>query len=298
MSPTFSSPPETNAKPLSATSQFLDRTLNRNASLSHIALSHIEFDKAKKLTVGGQAFCVVNAVLLLLQMLVDYVNCQSLIPALAVDIVPKIIELLQIFNTRSRELIMGGQAVQMAGLKNVSIPHLGLLSQCLTLVMMLIPFLSVSCRPNIPARSTPMMAEFERLMTEYVQHRNEIFNSFITGIHERMDFHMKALQNWRWDGESASLPSAPILIKEITTLHKMLSPMLPQDQLLIVFTRIVSALAERLIDYFTRLKVSTPKGKIRVTEDIMYIVNSLRAINISVDALCTLEKLTRTRFAV
>ncbi len=51
-------------------------------------------------------------------------QCLDLLPSLAIDILQRLVELFQVFNTRTHQLILGAGAIQTAGLKSISAKHL------------------------------------------------------------------------------------------------------------------------------------------------------------------------------
>jgi hypothetical protein len=65
-------------------------------------------------------FPVVSSLLLLLKLIGQYVECASQLQAVGSDILSRLTELLQMFNSRSCQLVLGAGAMHLSGLKSVS----------------------------------------------------------------------------------------------------------------------------------------------------------------------------------
>jgi vacuolar protein sorting-associated protein 54 len=98
-----------------------------------------------------------------------------------------------------------------------------------------------------------LLSEFDRMLKDYQNHQGEIHAKLIAIMNERFDVHKKSMQvrslltNSRkvlqdltmlskainWDTASANSPNAYMetLVKETTTLHKVLNKYLPPQDL-------------------------------------------------------------------
>jgi vacuolar protein sorting-associated protein 54 len=80
---------------------------------------------------------------------------------------------------------------------------------------------------------------------DYQEHQAEIYSKLILIMSERLNVHAKAIQSMDWNGAvvNGDEPSAYMksLVKEVATLHKVLSRYLPTDrlQVCILFRRSV-----------------------------------------------------------
>ncbi|VDM68382.1 unnamed protein product [Strongylus vulgaris] len=77
------------------------------------------------LMVEGVPYVVVRSALVFLKILADYCECFVALPTFAVDILSRVVELLKGFNSRSCQLILGAGALQLVGLKTISVRNLG-----------------------------------------------------------------------------------------------------------------------------------------------------------------------------
>lgn len=72
----------------------------------------------KKYIVAACTISFINA-------LSEYITCAEVIPVLTIDIINSIYSLLQIFNSKVCQIIIGGGAVTSGGLKYIAAKHLG-----------------------------------------------------------------------------------------------------------------------------------------------------------------------------
>ncbi|XP_070569635.1 vacuolar protein sorting-associated protein 54-like isoform X2 [Ptychodera flava] len=77
------------------------------------------------LEINGQKYAVVGTVLLLLKMIIEYCQCLDDMPSAVPDILTRLIEILQNFNSRTCQLVLGAGALQLVGLKTITTKNLG-----------------------------------------------------------------------------------------------------------------------------------------------------------------------------
>jgi len=77
-------------------------------------------------------------------------------------------------------------------------------------------------------------------------------------MRERVQQHARALKVLDWKSDALVLPSGPInaLLKETTTMYKVLAQILPQKQLETVFADIYLMLNSKYIETFTGYNVT------------------------------------------
>ncbi|KAI9923265.1 hypothetical protein PsorP6_002730 [Peronosclerospora sorghi] len=79
----------------------------------------------KCVSICGKSFRVVWSVLLMLEIVMNYMSCAANFPVLATDVLQRSIEIFRLFNSRTTQLVLGAGAMQMARLKSISARHLG-----------------------------------------------------------------------------------------------------------------------------------------------------------------------------
>lgn len=80
-----------------------------------------------------------STVLLLLKMVAEYCVCAADLTVMAPNLCRHLAELLQLFNSRCCQLILGAGAIHVAGLKTITTTNLALASRALQLLLWLIP---------------------------------------------------------------------------------------------------------------------------------------------------------------
>lgn len=58
-------------------------------------------------------------------MMAQYCQTVNLLPSLAPELLMRLVELLKYFNSRTCQLILGAGALQLVGLKTISVRNLG-----------------------------------------------------------------------------------------------------------------------------------------------------------------------------
>ena len=65
------------------------------------------------------------------------------------------------------------------------------------------------------------------------------------------------------------------MIKGVTTMHKVLQPQLPQEQLKEVYSRICELLNTKVPKHFEDVSPATPAGQQRVVDDVVHLATTL-----------------------
>ena len=99
---------------------------------------------------------------------------------------------------------------------------------------------------------------------------------------ERLAFHCRTLKTLDWKDDNMTTPTTAMnsLIKETTTLHKVLSQLLTQEQLKSVFEDIFTMINTKIPELFANFNVPTVNGKKRIMQDFEAFINSLENLKI------------------
>lgn len=97
-----------------------------------------------EIIVEGRSYKVTETLLLLLEIVEDYMQVAQLYPFVAEEVGVKVYELLKAYNTSSHQLIVLGGAVKLGKIrtKNITAKHLALDSLCLSFLLYLLPRIS------------------------------------------------------------------------------------------------------------------------------------------------------------
>ncbi|KAF9977695.1 hypothetical protein BGZ73_005205 [Actinomortierella ambigua] len=242
------------------------------------------------LTIQEEVYFVVACSLTLLDILAEYLDILNNIPALTTDVMQRIIELLKLFNSRTCQVILGAGAMRSAGLKNITAKHLALASQSLSVFAMLIPSIKEWIKIKMTDKQVVMLTEFDRILRDYQEHQNEIHAKLVAIMSERLNLHIRSMTNPNvvdYDALNKQLSNGggsvnafvDGMVKDVTTLHKVLSRFLPTNSMRRVIDEVLQMFTTRLEDEIQKLPLSTPLGKTRLQADMAYFGQKLGPID-------------------
>ncbi|CAG8621600.1 13009_t:CDS:10, partial [Racocetra persica] len=231
--------------------------------------------------VEERKFFLVGCSLLLLKMIGDYLKCMVNIPVLTTETMNRIVEILNLFNSKTCQVILGAGAMHSAGLKNITAKHLALASQSLGAMIALIPYIRECIRHNLNSKQVVMLTEFDRIKRDYINHQSEIHAKLVSIMNDRLVVHLRSFQSMNWDESGAKdgpNPYMESLVKETTTLHKVLNKYLPQEILQNVMSDVFKSSNTKIAEEIAKVDIYTPLGKERITTDIQYYIRKLTAL--------------------
>ncbi|MBA0778895.1 hypothetical protein Gotri_003184 [Gossypium trilobum] len=237
------------------------------------------------LECGGVSYHMVNCGLILLKMLSEYIDMNHLLPALSLEVVHRVVEILKFFNTRTCQLVLGAGAMQVSGLKSITSKHLALASQVISFIYAIIPELRQILFLKVPEpRKSLLLSEFDRVAQDYKVHRDEIHSKLVQIMRERLLVHLRGLpqivESWNRPEEADSQPSqfARSLTKEVGFLQRVLSRTLHEVDVQAIFRQVVVIFHSQISDAFSRLEISTPQAKDRLYRDVTHILGCIRSL--------------------
>ena len=176
------------------------------------------------------------------------------------------LEYLKLFNSRSSQLILGAGATRSAGLKNITTKHLALASQALSFVTSLTPYVREFVRRHSSGAGS-LMVEFDKVKRLYQEHQAGINDKLVDIMSGRATTHVNTMKKIDWDASSsanqAPNPYMETLVKETTTLHKVLSKHLPDMTVRMIMDPVFSSYREQWGTAFQDVDVRTVAGKER-----------------------------------
>lgn len=138
--------------------------------------------------LGGQRFYIVTCTLMFLTFLEKYLSFLDLLPTFEPEVARRLTELIQVFNSRTCQMILGGGALATAGLKNLKTRHLAFASQSLGLLMVLIPSIRERLRLRTQSKQLSVaLGEFDRVLKDVTDHQAEIHLKLSTVIPSRLE---------------------------------------------------------------------------------------------------------------
>jgi vacuolar protein sorting-associated protein 54 len=243
--------------------------------------------------VEGTHYKLVWSCLLLVEMVMKDISCAAHFQTLATSMVGKIVELLRLFNTRSTQLVLGAGAIHSsAKLKSITVKHLALVTQCLGMMISLLPHIYAALMAQLPAKQHMLLTDLDKIKHDYADHSEKVLTKFVNilsgiverGLAPRID---NAASQHNFDQRATSLPAgeppqpdaAPLLplcpfLEGVQTntrkIHGVLKMLLPPDHLVDVFARIFLYLDQKIPVLFrmasqSQAPVLAEGGKVRAT---------------------------------
>jgi len=252
--------------------------------------------------VEGVRYKVVWSCLLLLEMVMDDVACAAHFQTLATNIVGKVCELLRLFNTRSTHLVLGAGAIHSAArLKSINAKHLAIVTQCIALMLAILPHIRAALMAQLPAKQHALLTDLDKIKTDYAEHSEKVLNklvSIIGGIVEHSLAPKIAKTSFDERGATMPMPESPdaaleccafldSVLTNTTKMHQVLKVMLPDELLRDVFSRIFAYLDHKIPSLYKAAAISAEKnftmpttdnGKIRLIKELQYVTGALNCL--------------------
>ena len=222
-------------------------------------------DKIRSATIDEQNFILPESALIMLGGIGQFEQLITGIPSMTQDITYSLLEYLKVFNSRCQQLILGAGATKTAGLKNITTKHLALASQALSFVTALTPYVREFVRKH-SAGAGSLMVEFDKVKRLYQEHQSGINDKLVDIMSGRASTHVNVMRKIDWDAPSAGHtvnPYMETLVKETTTLHKVLSKHLPEMTVRMIMDPVFSSYREQWGKAFLEVGVKTIAGKER-----------------------------------
>ena len=230
-------------------------------------------EKKPTADVEGVSYKVVWSCLLLNEMIMTNLSAAALFHSLAANVVAKISELLRLFNTRSTQLILGAGAIHSAArLKSINAKHLSLVTQCLGMMLALLPHIRAALMAQLPPKQHALLSDLDTIKKDYVNHNEKVLHKFVSiigGIVEHglapkianTDFDARARILSNETGDSVE---CCVFLEGISTntrkMHQVLNAMLPPVHLQDVFSRIFAYVDQKVPALLIEAANANPNG--------------------------------------
>lgn len=129
------------------------------------------------------------------------------------------------YYSRTCQLILGAGAIQLVGLKTISVKNLALASRSLQLVTRFIPSIRKEFADQLPQDRQAPLRHFDSVLKDYINHITEIDNKLLV----IMDNHLiGALNEWRIEGKTPT-PAFQHIIRQIGKFYSGYSAIMPSE---------------------------------------------------------------------
>lgn len=224
-------------------------------------------EKVRNAVIESEKFVLPTSAVLCLDGMGDFLQLIAGIPSMTTDIATSLVAYLQLFNSRCFQLILGAGATRSAGLKNITTRHLALASQALAFMATLIPHVREYVRrqagsgPNVSS----LMGEFDKVRRLFQEHQDNIHQKLIEIMSGRAVNHAKSIRAINWDSDTSEGPHSYIemLVKETTTLHRVLTKHLPETSIQVIMVPVFASYKSQLGDALRQAAVGTQAGQRR-----------------------------------
>lgn len=238
------------------------------------SLTNSAEDTKPVLKVGNEEYGVVGTVLLLFKIIIEYCELAKVVKAVSSDISIRLLELLNMYNSRTCQLVLGAGAVQLVGLKTISTRHLALNSRCLQFIVFLLPLIRRHFEQLIPEKNNHQLRHFDKVIRDYKNHIEEIDNKLVYIIESMFDAQFSKYE------VKAPMPSAHVrqAVSQITKFYQAINTLLPEKHTAQLLLRVHQAFKRHMKNSLIRLKVSNDGGPQQglVTTDLAYYSGEIR----------------------
>jgi len=232
-----------------------------------------------KLRIGGHnnnASCyqVVQSMLLLLNILNDYLAFRKAVPSFNAEVTQRAVHLLKAFNLRSCQLVLGAGAMQTAaGLRSITAKHLALCCSSIDALSALVdPYLQQAFTGSMPSspRQNMLVRDFSTISQDLGTHSGEIVAKLQSIMADRAQAGARQLPSLviQWsnrnntddddDDDTNTLPKtsefASSIAKQVTILVNVVTPILQEERCRKLLGNVVTFSATTAIDAFTSLE--------------------------------------------
>ncbi|RMZ77210.1 hypothetical protein DV738_g4515, partial [Chaetothyriales sp. CBS 135597] len=191
------------------------------------------------------------------------------IPSMSSEVAITLIDTLKLFNSRSSQLILGAGATRSAGLKNITTKHLALSSQALAFTLALVvPYVRDFFRRHLPASAAPtnnILAEFDNVRRRITEHQAALYEKLIEIMSSRAAVHVRSMKAIDWD------TAPPTLVKETTTLQRVLAKHLPDNVVMAVMGPVFASYRQLWERGFGDVELRTDRAKERMLDDVRFL---------------------------
>ena len=302
-------------------------TSSSNLASSSASASATKKKEVKPVTVDGSSFKVVWSSLLLTEVVLGYLEISFSFAPVTTDVIMKSVELLKLFDSRTKQLVLGAQAIQSAArLKSISAKHLAVTAQSINMLAALLPHVRAALLAQLPPKHHIQLTELDRVSHTLIDHHGQIVAKFVSIVGDFVDHSASRLRLVDWDtfaGSSAAAavqmqaqsPSQPVpgqsqsqtatscdyfeeIQRNINALHRVLVETLPPEQIQDVFSRIFALLNRRIPTHFEEIMPATQTGRQRILDEVTHLVGAFSRLKLidAMSATSALEETFRRRY--
>lgn len=221
------------------------------------------------LAIGSELFHVVTAVSRFIELILDYVVVAARIPSQSATVEYDVYELVEVFNSRAQQAVLGTGATRTAGLKHITTKHLALVAQALDALVATVGVVQTAVRKGRTGD-----ARLDLVLETLRRHQREVFGKLVAIMGDRVAFHAKEIGQTDW-GQAVPPPGQcheymAKLVKETVTILLTLTRYLPEIQVLLVMLQIFDRYKRALLEEYTQVVLRDGIDKAYMMKDVDY----------------------------
>jgi vacuolar protein sorting-associated protein 54 len=163
------------------------------------------------------------------KVLTEYLQFVDRVPTFVPEVLNRVVEYSQGFNTKLCVSIVGGAAVQSGVLKSITAKHLTLAEQSLGFVVALLVHVKDMMAKYLSGRQAVLLKEFDRVISDYRANLQEVHMRMVSIMEERLKAHCETLRETPLNDPVEDLRSLEpnvymkSLVKETQKMHKIMT---------------------------------------------------------------------------
>ncbi|KAI0477576.1 Vps54-like protein-domain-containing protein [Xylariaceae sp. FL0804] len=243
--------------------------------------------KTTNASIDEEIFVLPKSAILCMDGLALFLRLIVGIPSMTSDIGTSLASYLQLFNSRCTQLVLGAGARRSAGLKNITSKHLVLASRALAFIAALISHVREFVRRHATshAAAASSVVEFDKVKRLYQEHQNGIYDKLVEIMDRLAASHVKAMSNIDWDnGEKIVHPYMVALVKDTTSLHRILAKNLPEGIVRTLMASISTSYKDQFGKVLQEIDIKTEFGRDSMLHDVELFQSKLGMTDLCGDA--------------
>lgn len=260
--------------------QSLNKQVNSKlAKLANAKRKHNQ-GRTNHVIARGSTYVIVNSVINLVRIIIDYCKCAYDIRTLSADLLERLFEILQLYNSKTFHLVYSAGAIQVAGLKTITTRSLVVSQRSLKLIILLIPAIYKHFSQLLPHDKTLIirLRHFDDLKLSYEDHAAKIPERVNSIVRDVINVQ---LQEWE---AKPPVPSSQFnaVAQHLMRLHDNIQDALPPDELRLLFVSINQTFKDLLIRHLRRLNISNDAGPQQwlVTQELTFYKIGLSKLSV------------------
>jgi vacuolar protein sorting-associated protein 54 len=222
-------------------------------------------EKLRPATIDSEKFVLPNSAIFCIEGIAKFLHLIMGMRSMTTEIASSLVAYLQMFNSLCTQLILGAGAIVSAGLKNITTKHLALASQSLSFISTIIPHVRECVRRHAGSGAgvSTLMGEFDKVRRLLQEHQDNIHQKLVDIMSGRALLHAKSMKTIGWDASKSGVSAHPYmetLVKETSTLHRVLSKHLPETSINMIMTPVFSSYKDHLGNALSEAEPKTQAG--------------------------------------